>query len=584
MRMLRRNLMRGATGALVLSALLYAAPKTPVADAAMQGNKDEVRELLKQAADVNAAQGDGMTALHWAAMKADADLVQTLLYAGANVRATTRIGAYTPLILAARDGNAGVMEPLLRAGADVDARTSNGTTPLMLAAASGVTDAVTVLLAHGADVNATEPVRGLTPAMFAAASNRAGVIDLLAKRGADLKAISRVTDLAALSRDEAALRAFTTGNPPPPPKEGSVTLTVTAGGGAPPAQAGRAGGGRPAQVPGVDRNYQLNELVAAQGGLTPLLFAARQGYTESVQALIKAGADVNQASAGDQTSPLLIATINGHFDLARFLLDQGANPKAASENGATALYAALNCEWAPKALYPQPRAQVNQTITYLDLMKALLDKGADPNSRLNKKVWYSGYSFDLSGVDETGATAFWRAAYASDVDAMKLLVSYGADPNIRTERAAGRARAGDSEREVKDVSNLPPVPVGGPAVTPLQAAAGVGYGEGFAANSHRFAPGGMLAAVRYLVEDMHADVNASDHEGNTALHHAAARGDVEMIEYLVSKGADVKAVSREGRTTADMANGPVQRTQPFPEALALLEKLGAKNNHRCVSC
>ena len=583
--MLQRNLMRGATGALFLSALLYAAPKAPVADAAMQGNKDEVRELLKQAADVNAAQGDGMTALHWAAMKADADLVQTLLYAGANVRATTRIGAYTPLILAAKDGNAGVMDPLLKAGADVNARTSNGTTPLMLAAASGVADAVTVLLDHGADVNATEPVRGLTPAMFAAASDRAAVLDLLAKHGADLKATSRVTDLSALSRDEAALRAFTTGNPPPPPKEGSATLTVTASRGASGAQGGRAGGGgRPAQIPGVDRNYQLNELVAAQGGLTPLLFAARQGYTESVQALIKAGADVNQASAGDQTSPLLIATINGHFDLARLLLDQGANPNAASENGATALYAALNCEWAPKALYPQPRAQVNQTITYLDLMKALLDKGADPNSRLNKKVWYSGYSFDLSGVDETGATAFWRAAYASDVDAMKLLVSYGADPNIRTERAAGRARAGDAEREVRDVSNLPPVPVGGPAVTPLQAAAGVGYGEGFAANSHRFAPGGMLAAVKYLVEDMHADVNAFDHEGNTALHHAAARGDVEMIEYLVSKGADVKAVSREGRTTADMANGPVQRTQPFPEALALLEKLGAKNNHRCVSC
>ena len=101
-------------------------------------------------------------------------------------------------------------------------------------------------------------------------------------------------------------------------------------------------------------------------------------------------------------------------------------------------------------------------------------------------------------------------------------------------------------------------------MTPLQAAAGVGYGEGFAANSHRFAPGGMLAAVKYLIEELHADVNAFDHEGNTALHHAAARGDVEMIQYLVSKGADVKAVTREGKTTADMANGPVQRIQPWP--------------------
>jgi len=584
--MLRRNVMRGAIGALSVSALLYAAPSAPVADAAMLGNNDAVRSLLKQAADVNAAQGDGMTALHWAAMKDDADLVQTLLFAGANVRATTRIGSYTPLILAAKSGSGAVIGPLLKSGADANSQTTNGTTALMLAAASGNTDAVTLLMNGGAIVNAKEPVRGLTAAMFAAASNRAAVIGLLATRGADLKATSKVTDLAALSKDPEALREITFGNPPPPgepPAGGRAGPTPPAGGpGGPGGRGGR--GGRGPQTAGVDRNYQLNELVAAQGGLTPLLLAAREGHIASVQALLDAGADVNQVSAGDRTSPLLIATINGHFDLATLLLDKGADPKAAAENNATALYAALNCEWAPKALYPQPRAQVNQNTTYLELMKALLDKGADQNIRLNKKIWYSGYSFDLSGVDETGATPFWRAAYASDVDAMKMLVAYGADPNIRTKRTAGRPRAGDVDRDVQDVSGLPPVPVGGPAVTPLQAAAGVGYGEGFAANSHRFAPVGMLAAVKYLIEELHVDVNAFDHEGNTALHHAAARGDVEMIQYLVSKGANVRAVTREGKTTADMANGPVQRIQPWPEALALLEKLGSKNNHKCISC
>jgi ankyrin repeat protein len=575
---LMRTLRLSALGALALTAMLQAAPSAPVADAAMAGNKDAVRALLKQAADVNAAQGDGMTALHWAAMKDDADLVQTLLFAGANVRATTRIGSYTPLILAAKSGSSSAIAPLLKSGADANSATSNGTTALMLAAASGNTDAVKRLVDGGANVNAKEPVRGLTPAMFAAASNRAAVIALLAANGADLKATSKVTDLSALSKDPAALRDITFGNPAPPgePPAGGRS------GPAPQAQGGR--GGRGGGTAGVDRNYQLNELVAAQGGLTPLLLAAREGHIDSVRALLDAGADVNQVSAGDKTSPLLIATINGHFDLAKLLLDKGADVQTAAENNATPLYAALNVEWAPKALYPQPRAQLNQKTTYLELMKALLDKGADPNVRLNKKVWYSGYSFDLSGVDETGATPFWRAAYASDVDAMQMLVAYGADPNIRTKRIAGRPRAGDIDRDVTDVSGLPPVPVGGPAVTPLQAAAGVGYGEGFAANSHRFAPGGMLAAVKYLIEELHADVNAFDHEGNTALHHAAARGDVEMIQYLVSKGADVKAVTREGRTTADMANGPVQRIQPWPEALALLEKLGSKNNHKCVSC
>ena len=139
-------------------------------------------------------------------------------------------------------------------------------------------------------------------------------------------------------------------------------------------------------------------------------------------------------------------------------------------------------------------------------------------------------------------------------------------------------------REVQDVSPLPPVPPGGPGVSPLLAASGAGYGEGFAANHHRFAPAGMLAAVKFLVEELHVDVNAKDHDGNTAIHNAAARGDNEMILYLVSKGADVLQVNREGKTTVDMANGPVQRISPFPETIKLLEGMGAKNNHRCVSC
>jgi ankyrin repeat protein len=191
----------------------------------------------------------------------------------------------------------------------------------------------------------------------------------------------------------------------------------------------------------------------------------------------------------------------------------------------------------------------------------------------------------LSGVDESGATPFWRAAYASDVDAMRLLVASGADPNIPTIRPPGRPRPADSQREQgADISGLPPIPVGGPGVPPLLAAAGVGYGEGFAANSHRYAPTGFLPAIQYLVGELGADVNAMDYDGNTAVHHAAARGDTESILYLVAKGADVTRLNREGQTTADMANAPTQRVQPFPETLAMLIKLGAKNNHKCVSC
>jgi len=566
----------------LLLVLPVRASNSPVADAAQQNDREAVKALLKQAEDVNAAQGDGMTALHWAAVKNDAEMAQTLIYAGANVRALTRVGGYTPLLLAAQNGNAGVMEPLLNAGADVNAKTANGTTVLMLAAASGDTDAVKRLLDRKADVHASESVRGLTAAMFAAASNRAAVVAILAARGADLNAATKVVDLNSLDRSKMADVLF--GNPTPPPPSG--------GRGNEGSQQNQQGqpsrntpGGRAFQgKAGIDRQFQLNELVFAQGGLTPLHLAARQGYVDTVAALLDAGVDVNQVTAGDNSSALLIATINGHFDLARMLLERGADPNLEAENGAAPLYAVLNCEWAPKSLYPQPRAYLNQKTSYLDLMSALLDKGADPNARLRKKVWYSGYSFDLSGVDEIGATPFWRAAYASDVVAMKLLVAHGADPNIPSMKGAGRPRTGDGERDVTDVGKTPPVPVGGPGVPPIVAAAGSGYGEGFAANSHRFAPTGMLAAIKYLVEEVGVDVNARDHEGNTALHNAAARGDVEMIKYLVSKGADVRAVNREGKTTADMANGPVQRIQPWPEALALLESLGAKNNHKCVSC
>jgi ankyrin repeat protein len=474
---------------------------------------------------------------------------------------------------------------LLGAGADAKAPTSTGTTPLMLAAASGSVEAVTALLAAGAPVDAREKSMEQTALMFAAAYARVDVMKALIAAGADVKATTKVVNLASLTSPEE--EAFRQQQPAPAGQARPAGATPEPRPATPPPTAPAGGGRRAPQqgAAGVERQFRYNELVGWQGGLTPLLFVVRQGSMEGVDALLAAGADVNQLSAGDKSSPLLIALANGHFDIAMHLLDKGADPNLSADNGAAPLYAVLNVQWAPKALYPQPRAYLQQKTSYLDMMTALLDRGADVNARLRFKVWYSGYNFDLSGVDEIGATPFWRAAYASDIEAMKLLVAYGADPNIPTTKPAGRPRVGDAGvRAGGDTSGLPALPVGGPGVTPLQAAAGVGYGEGFAANSHRYAPTGMLAAVKYLVEDLGADVNAADHEGNTALHQAAARGDVAMIEYLVAKGADVTRVNREGQSTADMANGPVQRTQPYPEALKLLEKLGATNHHKCVSC
>jgi uncharacterized protein len=587
-----------------------ASSETPLADAAMRGDRATVRTLLRGGADVNAAQGDGMTALHWASRGGDTETVRMLLFAGANLKAKTRLGGYTPLLLASQLGHAGVIEALVKSGADPTSPAGSGATPLMLASATGRVDAVKALLSSGVDVQVKDPVRQQTALMFAVANNRLEVIKLLIASGADVKAATKVVDLKAQTNpeEEEFLRgqrqggrgaAATSAIPPaasapaPAPAPATAAPAPVQAGAAQPGQSGRGGPGRGGRaggaggpdVAGLTRQFRFAELVSAQGGLTPLHFAVRQGYGDAAMLLLSSGAEIN-ALTGDHTTPLLMSVINGHFDLAKALLDKGADPRTASDNGVTPLYAVLNVQWAPKTLYPQPRAYTQQKLTHIELMKALIAKGVDVDARLRKKVWYSGYNFDLSGVDEIGATPFWRAAYASDVEAMRLLVASGADPNIPTMKPAGRPRTGDAgaREDTADVSAMPPVPTGGPGVPALQAASGVGYGEGYAANSHMNSPAGWLPAIKYLVEELGMDVNARDHEGNTALHHAAARGDNEVILYLVSKGADVKAVNRSGETTVDMANGPVQRIQPFPETIALLTNLGAKNNNRCKSC
>ena len=557
-------------GLVAMAISVAAAERSPLADAAERGDKASVASLLKQGADVNAAQGDGMTALHWAAMNGDAQLATTLLKAGANTKSVTRINGYTPLMLAARHGQSSVVEALLIGGSDPNATSDNGVTPLMFAAASGDVASVEALAARKVDLNAKEDVRGLNAAMFAAANNHSAVVTALAKLGADLSATSEPLDLQVIDRTK--FKGVLFGNPTAPKKPGEESGSVEGGGGrngnnvgrnngpgAPPAAA--AG---PVRVPGVDRDFSGNELVNTHGGMTPLLFAAREGHIDTAKALLDAEVDVNQAKIGDNTTPLVEAMINGNFDLAKMLLERGADPNRAAINGITPLYAAINIEWSPRAGGAKRRNYKYQQLSYIDMMTVLLDKGANPNARLATKVWYGG---NLSGVNEQGATPFWRAAYASDLVAMKLLVDRGADPNIPTIKGLSRPMTDDGVREYKEVGNRPAIPVGGPGVPPLVAAAGVGYGEGFAGNTHNFAPTGMMAAVKYLVEELGADVNAVDHEGNTAMHNAAARGDVEMILYLVAKGADPKAVNREGKTTADMANGPVQRIQPWPEAL-----------------
>jgi ankyrin repeat protein len=286
-----------------------------------------------------------------------------------------------------------------------------------------------------------------------------------------------------------------------------------------------------------------------------------------VELLLESGMNVNTPTGGDRSSPLLVAVVNGQFDIAMTLIEKGADPNQLNDDAMGPLFAVLNNEWALRTWYPQPTAGHQQRTSYLTLIKRLAAAGADPNARVKSHIWHAAYNAGRMGVEFTGATPFWRAAYALDVAAMKLLVEVGADPSIPTMTFGSPAR-----------------PAGGAHIPPFHAASGVGYGSSRVAQQHRYVPDGWMAAAKYFIEELGVDVNIRDAEGFTALHHAAARGDNDMIRYLLKKGANVMAVNRAGQTTVDMANSPEQRTQPFPETIALLEALGAKNNHNCQAC
>jgi len=501
---------------IVLATFPAPAGDTRLPDAAMNGDKVLVQSLLKQNLDVNFPQGDGSTALHWAAYRDDVDIAKLLIQSRANVKAKTRLADMTPLHLAATNGSSAMIELLLKVGAEPNVPNGNGTTPLMLAAASGRTDAIKALLDHGADVNARDFNNGQTALMFAAARNRGPAILLLVDRGANLALTSKVNQV----------------------RPNASGKNVNGGAGE-----------------GVTNSAEV-------GGNTALLYAARDGLMDAVQALIAAGANVNEASANDAMSPLVQSIITGHYDVAKYLVDHGANPNLVTKKeGLTALWATLDSCYAPRAWYPSPNVEQEQT-THLDLLRALLAHGADPNARLKAKPWFRTFG-DSNGPDPAGATAFWRAAQANDLDAMKILVAAGANPNIATTHGC----------------------------SPLEAAAGMQ--QDF--QGANFVPDARMDTIRYLVDEVGADVNARDDKGYSVLHGAAFIGQNDIILFLIAHGADVTTRANQisggastqpakpgkGDTVADMANGWIEKVLQYPETVSLLIKMGSEFSNNC---
>jgi ankyrin repeat protein len=525
--------------------LLFAAgPRaagSDVADAVMRGDIAAVRALLAQKADINAPQADGATALHWAVFRADPALTSLLLQAGADPKVANREGA-TPLSLACMSGNAAIIEHLLKAGADANEQLPRGETALMMASRTGNVAAIQMLLDHGADVNRREALRGTTALMWAADQGHAEAVKLLADRGADLTARSnpaprgRTAYLGKANDPRKSNRALQAAAAGASPEEIARLASKDERQFRPPDEAqsaqGQAQGQAQSQAQAAPPQRRDDGEDASGGGLTPLVYAARANYVETVKALLAAGADINQTS-GYGWSPLLVATQNRFYQLGAYLLEQGADPNVANTGGWTPLYLAVDNRNIEGGDYPVRKGDMD----HLEFIKLLIDKGADVNARV-KDSTETRTVFTNQWLDENGATAFLRASMSSDLEVMRLLLANGADPKIAT--------VGD--------------------VTALQVASGIGWVEGL---TYEWSEAANVEAVKLLL-DLGIDPNIQAETGRTALHGAGHKGRTAVIQMLVDHGADLEI--RDYGMTGNDAGGrlAVHTWQPVDYADGLV--------------
>jgi ankyrin repeat protein len=469
----RRNIAtRVGLAAAVLLAIGAQAPvwaAGSLIDAAKANDSAGALALVKDKADVNAAEGDGTTPLHYAVYHDDVALVESLLKAGAKASAANKYGS-TPLLEAAVRGDPVVIEKLLKAGAAVNVGNGDGQTALMIISRTSNVAAAKLLISHGANVNAVESWHDQTPLMWAAAESQPAMVKLLLDHGAKVDARSRLNQW---------------------------TRMVTA-----------------------EPRAQMREV----GGLTPLLYAARQGCLECVKLLIGAHAEPGLPDP-EGVTPLLMAITNFHFDVGAFLVGKKANVNSWDWFGRAPLWAAVDLNTVPHGGRPD-RPSLDDT-TSVKMIEILLDAGANPNAQLKLFPPYRAVGPDR-GADlmlTMGSTPLLRAAKAADVAAVRLLLAHGADPNL---------------------ANIQ-------GVTPLMAAAGLGSNEIDTRGRFKTQPD-QVASIDLLVK-AGGDINAQDHNGQTALHGAALFGYDDVVKDLVAHNADVNAKDKKGMTPLDSAMG-----------------------------
>lgn len=482
-----------------------------LADAAMKRDVAAVRSLLNQKVDVNAPGRDGTPALHWMVRVDDLETARLLIRAGASVKLADRYGV-TPLYLACANGNAAMIKLLLDAGSDANSVDPAGETALMTAAKAGVLDAVKVLLDAGATVDTADPVYQQTALMIAVREDHPDVVRLLVERGANINAKTRTGDTPNWVLPNSV------------PGFGHGVGIVRGG------------------LPERGSRYTI------PGSLSPLLYAARDGRLEAAKILAAAGADLKLADANEIT-PLLMAVINNHPEVARFLIDRGAEINVSDWYGRTPLWAAVEVRNMDMDNATFVNGVDREPI--LELIKMLLEKGANPNARTKESIPIRRFMLRTTGtlewVDFTGQTPFLRAAWAGDLTVMRLLLKHGADPKIAT--FAG--------------------------TTALMAAAGVNW---VVDQTYDEGQKNLLDAVK-LCYELGLSVNDVNSMGITALMGAANRGSDEIMQWLVEKGAKLDVKDKEGRTPLTWAEGVFLAThpgKPKPSSIALIQKLMAK--------
>ena len=475
-----------------------------------RGDRQAALDRIRAGADVNEPQPDGTRPIHWAVYRVDYELLDALIARKAKADVTNEFGD-TPLAEAVKVADRRMVKTLLDAGASVESPNLDGETALMLAIKSGSLPVVQLLIDAGANVNVVEKEHHQTPLMYAAASEKSAgpkdageIVRLLLAKGADVTPRSLSYDWPTHISEEPRVQYH------------------------------------------------------PFGGLTALLYASRDGCYDCVDALIAHGADVNVPTLVEGVTPLMIALDNDNNDVARLLLDHGANPHVWDWYGRTALYIAVDRKDGGSSgggIKVAIDASHSARASAMDVIKALLAASVDPNPELRMhRPTRGGYTGRFSDpLLDVGATPLLRATLANDMDVIEALLAKGASPNIA---AMG--------------------------VTPFLVAAGVGGGGGQrgggpgAGRDPRGGPAGSgSGAERFALLDLllqhGADVNArvtgtktyslriarspSGNEGMTALHVAAQAGRVDLVRYLLEKGANPAIADVNGRKPIDLAGG-----------------------------